>query len=369
LNIKEKFKDDEASFHHTCERNPAMKQESTVPDLATSMDQLSMRLEKTPESQAFSITARLDSSLSMVDADMPAKWADKGLKMIQWHCPEPLSKVPSRLLWQVAKAGIWNHVADPNLSEKGPETPLSRFILDNPHVVHSFGLFDDRTAGSAQNAYDTITTLPGRPFWQTLSGPSAILSYLTRHPAAHLARLRWDNGTLVTLGENMVYHFMPPPDLPRGYLDRVCAMVAAGGSVDPAYVRSNLEKAYLIGYARENGVLVGNSCLKHPRKSMIERLKKTTDLDLNGCVERGYTSVRPEYRSLGVGRKLLEGLTARAGKYKVFSIIDEDNLATRKIALHNNTRKIATYFSEKTNKHMGIWMPARMMPGPEKETK
>jgi GNAT superfamily N-acetyltransferase len=346
-----------------------MKHEPTVvPDLATCMDQLSMRVEKTLKSEAFSITARLDSSSSQVDADMLAKWADKGLKMIQWHCPKPLSKVPSRLLWQVAKAGIWNHVADPNLSGKGLQTPLARFALDNPHVVNSFGRFDDRARGSAQNAYDTITTLPGRPFWQTLSGPSDILSHLTRYAASHLARLRWDNGTLITLGENMVYHFKPPSDLPRGYLDMICDMVAAGGSVDPAYVRSNLEKAYLIGYARENGVLVGNSCLKHPRKSMIERLKKATGMDLNGCVERGYTSVRPEYRSLGVGRTLLEGLTARAGKYKVFSIIDEDNLATRKIALHNNTRKVATYFSEKTNKHMGIWMPVHMMPEPEKET-
>ncbi len=177
----------------------------------------------------------------------------------------------------------------------------------------------------------------------------------------HLIRLRFHGTDLFALGRNIAYHYTPPADLPEGYLDTVCAMVGAGGSVDLAHVRSNLEKAYVIGYAVENGVLVGNSCLKHPRKALTARLKTATGLDFSGFVERGYTSVRPEYRALGVGRKLLEGLTRRAGKYRVFSIIGEDNLATQKIALQNNTRKITTYFSEKAGKHMGIWMPAHMI--------
>ena len=70
-----------------------------------------------------------------------------------------------------------------------------------------------------------------------------------------------------------------------------------------------------------------------------------------------------------MGRRLLEGLTKRAGKYQVFAIIDEANLATQKIARWNNTRKITTYFSEKTNKQMGIWMPVNMFPPkPEDES-
>jgi hypothetical protein len=64
---------------------------------------------------------------------------------------------------------------------------------------------------------------------------------------------------------------------------------------------------------------------------------------------------------MGVGAKLLEGLTKRAKGYKVFSIISEDNLATQKIAMRNNTKKILTYFSEKMNKEMGVWMPESMI--------
>ena len=102
------------------------------------------------------------------------------------------------------------------------------------------------------------------------------------------------------------------------------AMVDAGGSVDITHVRANLEKAYLIAYATENGVIAGNSSLKHPRQVFIERLYRSTGLDFTNFVERGYTSVRPEYRAMGIGARLLEGLTCRATGVKVFSLISED---------------------------------------------
>ncbi len=344
-------------------------------DLFADMDRLVRWRETRKDPFCFSVTARLDAALP---PDLPAvlaEWAGKGLKMIQWQCPKDLSPMPSGLLWQTAKAGIWNHVSGTHLFENGTETGPARFILDNPHVVHSFDLPGVPPNGghlvelpgghptrSMSHAYDDIEPLPGIPFWQTLSGPGEILSYLARYPASLLARFRWTQGNRMILGNDMDYAFVSPSDMSSGYLDKVYAMVLAGGSVDPAHVRSNLENAFLIAHAMENGMIVGCSCLKHPRAALIQRLKKSTGLDFSGFVERGYTSVRPEYRSLGVGRRLLEGLTARAGKYKVFAIIEESNLATRKIARWNNTRKIATYVSEKTHKQMGIWMPAHMVP-------
>jgi GNAT superfamily N-acetyltransferase len=60
------------------------------------------------------------------------------------------------------------------------------------------------------------------------------------------------------------------------------------------------------------------------------------DLDLTGYVERGYTSVRPEYRGLGIGTSLLEGLTRNGpATAKIFSVIAEDNEATKIIAMRN----------------------------------
>jgi GNAT superfamily N-acetyltransferase len=167
--------------------------------------------------------------------------------------------------------------------------------------------------------------------------------------------------SVIQLGSNISYYFKKPCDLPAGFLDEICKMVEAGGSVDIKYVRYNLERAYLIAYDMENGIIAGNSSLKHPRRQFIQRLAHTAGIDFSGFLERGYTSVRPEYRAMGIGTKLLEGLTARAGSHGIFSIISEDNEATKKIAIRNKTRKIASYFSEKTGKQMEIWMPEHMI--------
>ena len=167
--------------------------------------------------------------------------------------------------------------------------------------------------------------------------------------------------SVITLGSQIDFFYKKPDELPLGLMDKICRMVEAGGSVDPQFVRFNLERAYLIGYALDNGLLVGNSCLKHPRDEFIQRLKEKTGLDFNHFVERGYTSVRPEYRAMGIGTKLLEGLTQRARNYKIFSIIGEDNPATHKIALRNKTKKVAVYYSEKVGKNLGVWMPEHMI--------
>ncbi len=170
-----------------------------------------------------------------------------------------------------------------------------------------------------------------------------------------------NNQSAITLGSHIEFFYKKPDELPQVYMGEICRMVEAGGSVDPQFIRFNLEKAYLIGYAMANGLLVGNSCLKHPRNEFIQRLQNKTGLDFNHFVERGYTSVRPEYRAMGIGTKLLEGLTERVRNYKIFSIIAEDNQATQKIALRNKTVKIAVYYSEKQEKNLGVWMPEFMI--------
>ncbi len=134
-------------------------------------------------------------------------------------------------------------------------------------------------------------------------------------------------------------------------------MVEAGGSVGTKWVRYNLKRAFLIGYALEKGVIVGNSSLKQPRSKYLESLSKSSEMDLSDYLERGYTSVRPEYRGMGIGTQLLEGLTKRIGNKKLFSIISEDNVATQKIAIRNQTRKAASFYSQRMGKQVGLWIP------------
>ncbi len=294
-----------------------------------------------------------------------------GVRLIQWRNPSGQLKFLTRRLWSASKAGIWNHVIMPVRSETDLDKELLEFMAANPNIVHSWGYSRSSNASSLSPlempgtsvAYTQVSKLPGRPFWHLLNDPVHLLLYLNRYGAKKL--LRWrirDKGLAVyAMGKNIVYYFVKPRDLPPGYLDEICLMIEAGGSVDTALVRYNLERAFLIGYAMEHGVIVGNSSLKRPRAEYVEAVNRQSGLDLNNYLERGYTSVRPEYRGMGIGAKLLEGLTQRVGDIKLFSIISSDNAAAQKMALRNQTRRVATFYSKKLGKEVGVWMPEWMI--------
>jgi len=157
----------------------------------------------------------------------------------------------------------------------------------------------------------------------------------------------------------IIYRYTAPEQLTGEQLDEVCRLVEAGGGVDSRWLRHNLEKAYLIARAEVAGELVGVSSLKRPRAEYVQRIRKKLGLDIEGFLERGYTSIRPEYRGLGIGTTLLGGLTSRAEGYHIYSLIREDDRATQTIALRNRTVKIVVFFSELTGKELGLWMPAK----------
>jgi ribosomal protein S18 acetylase RimI-like enzyme len=162
--------------------------------------------------------------------------------------------------------------------------------------------------------------------------------------------------------EGIDYHFAPPEELAKEDMARIIALVEAGGSVDPGRVRENLSHAFLIGYVRDdNGEIAACSSLKHPRAEFTQMVREQTGLDLSDFLERGYTSVLPQFRGRKIASNLLAGLTARVGNRKLYSVIGEDNIGGQKIAINNNTRKMAVYKSPKTGKKMGIWIPEWMI--------
>ncbi len=331
------------------------------------LPQLTPWLDENHGQIKFGIVLELGAPLPDTDLETITHLSSLGLRLMVWICPENLKTFDTQGLWKVSKLEIWNHVAGKNLITGNLSTDMKKFMFDNANIVHSYDS-DDAVNTSSQDvlkyqAYSKTAPIPGEPVWKILGKAQGILAGLNLYSVKELSGLRLapDTSRLIRLGSAITYTFEPPKDLPPGFLDEICRMVDAGGSVDITHVRANLEKAHLIGYAMENGVIVGNSSLKHPRIEFIARLKKMTGVDFTGFVERGYTSVRPEYRAHGVGKELLAGLTANAAPYKVFSIIDEKNLAVQKIAIRNNTRKVLTYFSTKLNKPMGVWVPEHMI--------
>lgn len=161
--------------------------------------------------------------------------------------------------------------------------------------------------------------------------------------------------------EDLRFFFSPPDQLPPGYMEIICDLVAAGGSVSPEYVRYNLERAFLIAWVTDGNDIIGCSSLKNPRPEFIRTVSEQAGIHLENYLERGYTSVKPAYRGMGIGTDLLAGLTDRVGDRKLYSVIGEDNIGAQKMAINNNTKRIAVYESPKTGKKLGIWIPAWML--------
>ncbi len=270
-----------------------------------------------------------------------------------------------------ARRGFWNHLVIDN-RVKGT-AGLMKFSAFNPNLVHSWcriqmpdSIFSDPRPEypCGRTRYGETIHRPGRLFWQVVRDPEYLAIFLTRLDPFTLRRMLVDPAgkDLKLLGERLQYHFCQPRQLAPGVLDEICRMVSAGGTVGMRWVRHNLENAFLVAYVEEDGEIIANSSLKHPRRQYVEAVSRQAGIDLNGFLERGYTSVKPEYRGLGIGARLLEGLTSRASRWRIFSVIAEDNEATKKIALRNKTRKVAVFFSRRAGKQVGVWIPEWMLP-------
>ena len=308
----------------------------------------------------------LDPGQLIPETDMISLFK-RGVKLVIWKPGTPQTDKPKRSLWASSRAGIWNHVIFP--AKKGAiETNLLGFALNNPNIAHSYS-FDDQSItpqtadmGSSiasLSGYHEVQPLPGVPIWKKMDTPEQLLGLLNKYGLKQVQKWQVMENTdeVHCRGGAIQYHYSRPADLSAGYFDEICRMVAAGGSVNMQKVYYNLERAFLIGYAMEFGLIVGNSSLKEPRPEYIQSLNHNTGLDFSGFLERGYTSVRPEYRGMGIGTRLLEGLTKRTQGRQLYSIIAEDNLATQTIAIRNKTRKLTTFFSHKTGKLVGVWVP------------
>ena len=305
--------------------------------------------------------------------DLPGWLGNGDGDVIVWCHPKGALTAISQLLFQAAKRGNWNHLVLSHQDDRSLVARLEGLAGENPYIVHSWCRCE-KPASTYSDAiylypeggapYGQTVCLPGRPLWQRLQDPVYLQACVEELGAKRVAqqRLSDDGRAVAPLGRRIVYQYMPPRQLPPGYLDEICLMVEAGGTVGSKWLRHNLERAFLIGYAEENGIIVGNSSLKHPREEYVDAVSEQCGIDLRHYLERGYTSVRPEYRSMGIGAKLLEGLTERSDHYKVYSVIAEDNVATQKMAIRNRTRMVASFFSQRTQKQIGIWIPDWMLP-------
>jgi anaerobic magnesium-protoporphyrin IX monomethyl ester cyclase len=308
-----------------------------------------------------------------------------------------------RVLDDAAKAGIWNHATvivgfPTETEEEARETvrflqrnseilPSSIFfkftLLSNSYIsqhpeafnlsalVEKSDLFSyeyryERGSGMDEQTLDgfwawlqryRINQLYDHPFWFYIRIREYLLLHVARYGVDRVRRMKVKPGDLTpyACGSRLSYFFKSAGEIPQEILAEIQGLIALGEGVGTSWIDANLKRAFLIGYAVEEGRVVGTMTLKRPLERYRKAIEQKTHVDLGGYLERGYSSVRPEYRGLGLGDALLKGLVSRAPAQKIYVTIRTDNLPAVKLTRKNDMRLAATFKNERTGHEIGLF--------------
>ena len=151
------------------------------------------------------------------------------------------------------------------------------------------------------------------------------------------------------------YCFTRPRETPEAVLDQISDLVAYGGGVGISWIKENLQKAFLIGYALCEDRVVGTSTHKYPKEHYRKKLEAETGLDLSGYLERGYTAVDPEFRNRGIGVKVIQGLIERSRGQKIYVTIDMDNPWPLRMTYQVGMVLAARFLNDRTGHELGVF--------------
>jgi GNAT superfamily N-acetyltransferase len=154
---------------------------------------------------------------------------------------------------------------------------------------------------------------------------------------------------------NIRYGFTPPDETSETVLDQICDLVASGGGVGVSWIRENLEKAFLIGYALHEDRVVGTSTHKYPKEKYLKKIEAETGLDLSGFLERGYTAVDPAFRNRGIGLKVIQGLIERSKGHNIYVTIDMNNPWPLRMTHRVGMVLAARFINERTGHELGVF--------------
>jgi hypothetical protein len=156
--------------------------------------------------------------------------------------------------------------------------------------------------------------------------------------------------------KTVTYHFKTPDQISSKILDRIHLLIEKGGEVGSAYIRENLENAFLISYALDqDGLVVGTVTLKHPKEAYRRKIESLTGLDLSGYLERGYTSVERKFRNSDVAHRLIKGLIDRSKGQKIYLTIRMDNRFALELTYKNDMVLAAQFINERTGHKIGVF--------------
>lgn len=156
------------------------------------------------------------------------------------------------------------------------------------------------------------------------------------------------------------YCFTKPERTPDAVLDQICELVALGGGVGTSWIRENLQKACLIGYALCEGRVVGTSTHKYPKDHYRKKIEEQTGLNLSGYLERGYTAVHPDFRNRGIGGNIIRGLMERSKGQKIYVTIDMNNPWPLQMTHRVGMILAARFINDRTGHELGVFTSVKI---------
>ena len=160
---------------------------------------------------------------------------------------------------------------------------------------------------------------------------------------------------MTTSHSDISYFFRKPEEIPEQISEQIYGLIVRCGGVGTKWVKSNLKNAFLVGYAMDAGRLVGACVHKKPPESYRKKIEAATGLDLSEYLERGYTSVDPEYRSRDIADGLIKGLIRRSEGKKIYVTIRMNNPHPLRLTYKNNMTLAATFIHPITGNVLGVF--------------
>ncbi|MEW6669362.1 MAG: GNAT family N-acetyltransferase [Thermodesulfobacteriota bacterium] len=166
-------------------------------------------------------------------------------------------------------------------------------------------------------------------------------------------RERMDTGR----ASGVTFHFEMPQEIPVARLEEIERLIRRGGAVGSSFVKENLHNAFLIGYAADAlGEVIGTVTLKRQKAPYRRRLEAATGLDLEGYLERGYTSVAEAWRGCGIAGDLIAGLIRRSPGQKIYVTIRMNNRPALELTRKNGMMLAAVFRHDKTGHEIGLFV-------------
>ena len=152
-------------------------------------------------------------------------------------------------------------------------------------------------------------------------------------------------------------YFRKPDDISPNILEEIEDLIKEGGGVGSSLIKENLQNAFLVSYALDQkGAVAGTVVLKHPQEKYRRKIEKATGLNLSRYLERGYTTVKPEFREQDIPDALIKGLIERSEGKKIYVTIRMDNVAALKLTYKNNMVLAAKFIYDRTGHEIGVFV-------------